>query len=471
MNFPRLRRMALHGMAAVVAFAVACTACRRAAAAEFMAGADISSVGVLEDYGAVYRDAGQAGDVVEMFAEHGVNWFRLRLFVNPNGQDVVVNDLAYTLNLARRAKAAGGKVLLDLHYSDTWADPAHQAKPTAWSTLSGTQLQQRVHDYTRNVVQAFRAEGLTPEMVQIGNEISNGLLWQDGYPWSGGSNNAGFDRVAALLNAGISGAKAGAPGAEPLIMLHHDQGAKWATSSYYFNKLVARNVDFDVIGYSYYPKWHYDANNGSGSIEDLQENLNNTAAAYGKPVVVVETGFPSRGAQFEPQYEFPISAMGQQQFLQAVVNTVEQVPNGLGWGTFWWYPEARPVNGLSVWEGGRYGWFDASGNLLPTIAAFEGLNPQLGDFNHDGAIDAGDLTLWQLQFGEADNDLSADGDGDGDVDGSDFLMWQRNVEPAEGLSPVDSIPEPSVQLLLSLGVGGMAFAARERIFNSCSRGN
>jgi arabinogalactan endo-1,4-beta-galactosidase len=413
--------------------------------AEFMAGVDVSALAALEDHGAVYRNAGQSGDLIEMFADHGVNWFRLRLFVDPNGQDVVVNDLPYTIDLARRAKAAGGKLLLNLHYSDTWADPGHQTKPAAWDDLSFTQLQQRVHDYTRDVLLAFRAEDLTPEMVQIGNEISNGLLWNDGYPWSGGSHNVGFDRLAALLNAGIAGAKAGAgEGQEPLVMLHHDRGAQWSTTSFYFNKLAARNVDFDVIGYSYYPKWHYNPDTGAGSIADLTQNLTNTANAYGKPVVLVETGFASRGAQFEPQYQFPVSAAGQQQFLEAVVDAVQNVPNSLGWGAFWWYPEARPVNGMSVWEGGRYGWFDANGNLLPVISAFEGLNPDVpGDFNADGRADAGDLLIWQSQFGQLSNDIGADDDQDGDVDGADFLAWQQNV--GQGLAPSASaaVPEPA----------------------------
>jgi arabinogalactan endo-1,4-beta-galactosidase len=136
-----------------------------------------------------------------------------------------VNDLSSTLEMAHRIKATGGNLLLDLHYSDTWADPAHQTKPAAWSSLSFTQLQQRVHDDTRDVMQAFSSEGVAPQMVQIGNEISNGMLWGDGYPWSGGSNNVGFDRLAALLNAGINGAKAGAASDEqPLIMLHTTAG-------------------------------------------------------------------------------------------------------------------------------------------------------------------------------------------------------------------------------------------------------
>jgi hypothetical protein len=203
-------------------------------------------------------------------------------------------------------------------------------------------------------------------------------------------------------------------------------------------------VDFDVIGYSYYPKWHYNPDTGAGSIADLTQNLTNTANAYGKPVVLVETGFASRGAQFEPQYQFPVSAAGQQQFLEAVVDAVQNVPNSLGWGAFWWYPEARPVNGMSVWEGGRYGWFDANGNLLPVISAFEGLNPDVpGDFNADGRADAGDLLIWQSQFGQLSNNIGADDDQDGDVDGADFLAWQQNV--GQGLAPSASaaVPEPA----------------------------
>jgi arabinogalactan endo-1,4-beta-galactosidase len=433
----------------------------QALSAPFMAGADISSLAVLEDHGAIYRDNGQPQDLIDMFADHGVNWYRLRLFVNPNGQDVVVNDLAYTLDLARRVKAVGGNVLLDLHYSDTWADPGHQTKPAAWNALTGAPLQQRVFDYTRDVLQSFTNENLTPQMVQIGNEISNGLLWNDGYPWSGGSNNAGFDRLATLLKAGIDGAKAGSPAdAQPLIMLHHDRGDDWGTSSYFFNKLVARDVDFDVIGYSYYPKYHYDLATGAGSIDDLQQTLNNTAAAYGKPVVVTETAFAARGAQFEPQYEFPVSTAGQQQFLQAVVDVVKQVPGGLGQGVFWWDPEARPVNGLSVWEGGRYGWFDANGNLLPAISVLDSLTPRPGDFDANGSVDGADLTVWRSQFGQAASPSAADANEDGQVDGGDFLIWQRSLGESNSSLSFRPAPEPRGVLLMLAGF--IVFLMRSR---------
>src|SRR5215813_569717 len=160
-------------------------------AQEFMAGADISSLKVLEDHGATYTDNGVPGNAIDILRDHGVNWFRLRLFVNPNSASdpFVINDLNYTIALAQRAKSVGAKLLLDLHYSDTWADPGHQTKPAAWSSLSFTDLVQRVHDYTRDAISSMNQAGVLPDMVQVGNEISNGMLWNSGYVWTGGTNN------------------------------------------------------------------------------------------------------------------------------------------------------------------------------------------------------------------------------------------------------------------------------------------
>lgn len=406
---------------------------------EFMAGADISALTVLEDHGAVYTDNGQPTDAVEIFRDHGVNWFRLRLFVNPNGQDIVVNDLDYTIALAQRAKASGAKLLLDFHCSDTWADPGHQTKPAAWASLSFSQLQTQVYNYTHDVIASMKTEGVLPDMVQIGNEIANGMLWEDGRLWrSGVSESTEFNNLAALVSAGINGTKAGAgPGDEPLIMIHHDKGADWGTSSYYFDRLlprlVANGTDIDVIGYSYYPKWHYNPDTGAGGVADVEETLNNTALDYGKPVVLVETGFASRGAAWEPDYEFDVSPTGQQQFLQALVDVVQNVPNDLGRGVFWWYPEAVPVSGLSVWQDGRYGLFDQNGEILPAVDVFAGLNPTLpGDFNSDGLVDAADYTVWRDGLGTTYTE-------------SDYDVWKANFGSSSGgsgASSIDSSPVP-----------------------------
>jgi arabinogalactan endo-1,4-beta-galactosidase len=444
-----------------------------ATSAPFMAGADISSLPVHEAAGAIYRDGGVAGDAIEILRDHGTNWFRLRLFVDPQFQNnsdggydpFVAQDLEYTIALAQRVKAAGGKVLLDFHYSDTWADPGHQWKPDAWSsisTLSG--LQQQVYDYTKQSIEAFKAAGALPEMVQIGNEISNGTLWNEptwagsnsGYVWTGGSHNTGFDRLATLLSAGINGARDGAgEGEEPLVMIHHDKGSQWGTTEYYFDKLLPRlqanGTDIDVIGYSYYPIYH------SGGIQGLQENLNNTVEAYGKPVVVVETGFPSRSPQFYGQnLGFPVSQAGQQQFLDAVVDAVENVPNDMGLGAFWWYAEARPTSGLNVWENGRLGLFDQNGNLQPAASVYEQFLPTItpGDFNEDGFVDAADYTLWRDGMGTA-------------YDVDDYSDWLANFGSVGsgaggGIGSSASVPEPGMLMLFVAGIFFTAYCRRPR---------
>lgn len=434
------RRIACGFAASVLTFCAS-----PALAAEFMAGADISSLPIHEEAGAIYRQNGMADDAIEILRDHGTNWFRLRLFVDPQfennsngGYDpFVAQGLDYTIALAQRVKQAGGKILLDFHYSDTWADPGHQWKPEAWESLDMTQLRQQVYDYTRDSIAAFKTAGVLPEMVQIGNEIANGFLWNQpdwagtnsGYPWTGGSNNTGLNRLADLLSEGIKGARDGAgQGDEPLIMIHHDKGSQWGTTEYYFDQLIprlqSRDADFDVIGYSYYPQFH------SGGIAGVEENLNNTVAEFGKPVAIVETGFPSRNPQFDEQnLGFPVTPVGQQQFLQALVDTVKNVPNDMGLGVFWWYAEARPTQGLPVWEGGRYGMFDQNGNILPAASVFSSVN-LAGDFNFDGVVDGRDFLAWQRN--PSIGNLSD---------------WQANYG-AQALATSVAVPEPAVLFVL-----------------------
>ena len=455
----------------------------------FMFGADVSSLPVLEaspnhpNYKATAD--GPAGDVLEILNDHGTNWFRLRLFVNPQFQNnfnggfdpFVAQNLEYTIALAQRVKQLGANVLLDFHYSDTWADPGHQIKPAAWANLPFDDLVNQVHTYTRDVITAFKDAGVLPEMVQIGNEIPSGILWNSvaspngpntGYPWSGGNHDEGFDRLAALLDAGIQGAREGAtmgdnPGPAPLVMIHHDRGDRVGDTSYFLSKLlVERDLDFDMIGFSYYPLWHFEQSNGvPTTLADVQDTLNYAAETYGKPVVIVETGF-TRSNETGRTYEFPETPAGQQAFLQALVDLVQGVSNGLGRGVFWWYPEAQVVSGLPSFQGGRYGLFDANDVLLPAAHVF---NEVQGDYNYDGFVDAADYTVWRNTLGEVGMALDADGDADGRVDQGDYNVWRHHfgkfTDRGGGSSGL-SVPEPMgvVIVLQSLTLSALFISRR-----------
>jgi arabinogalactan endo-1,4-beta-galactosidase len=371
--------------------------------------------------------------------------------------------------------------LLDFHYSDTWADPGHQWKPAAWRTLTMPELQQKVYDYTRQTIESFKSAGVAPEMVQIGNEIASGLLWNGqyaqnvnnstvggdntGYPWTGGTNSVGFDRLASLLSAGIRGARDGAgPGNEPDIMIHHDQGSDWGDTSYFFTRLLPRlqanGTDIDIIGYSYYPLYH------SGGITAVQQNLNNTVATFGKPVAIVEAGFPFRNpTSNEQNLGFPVTEAGQQAYLQAVVDAVQNVPQGMGRGVFWWYAEARPTSGLNVWQNGRYGLFDQNGNLNDAVKVFEEFLPPVvaGDYNNDGTVDAADYITWRKTLGQTGPDLAADADNNGTVDHADYDHWRAAFgRTSAGVSSATNIPEPKTWMLLVIVAVGITTTTRPR---------
>src|SRR3954464_4501854 len=165
--------------------AIACTcAAAELRADPFYMGGDVSLLPYIESRGGSFRDDGQVRPMEQIMVNHGDNLFRLRLFVNPNtnytATSGAIQDLNYTIALAQRLKATGAKILLDFHYSDTWADPGHQAKPASWGTQSFTTLKTTLHDYTQNALAAMRAAGASPDMVQVGNEITNGMLWSDG---------------------------------------------------------------------------------------------------------------------------------------------------------------------------------------------------------------------------------------------------------------------------------------------------
>jgi len=334
---------------------------------QWVNGADVSALATFERHGAVYRRAGQPEDALTLLRAQGLAGFRLRLFVAPDGQGVVTNDLRYTLKLAKRIKRAGGHLLLDIHYSDTWADPGRQLKPKAWSRLAFPDLVTQVRTYTHDVIAAFVKEGVVPDSIQLGNEITNGLLWPDGQvEFARRDEAADWTRLGELLRAAHAGlAAALPPGARPRTILHIESPHQLDRALWFCRQATAAGVPFDVIGVSYYPDWH-------GSLDSLRTALATLADTFQKPVMVVETAYPWKTDEHwkgRPHLDWPLTPAGQQRFLREVVETVRAVPGGRGAGVWYWQPEAVSGTDLPVWVGGSCALFDDHGNLLPAAAA------------------------------------------------------------------------------------------------------
>lgn len=334
------------------------TALPARAAHDYAIGADLSFLRQAESRGSVFKDGGVAKPGLQIFRDHGYNWIRLRLFHTPSTQPrPLPNDLDYTIALARDAKAHGMKFLLNYHYSDTWADPGKQFPPKAWEGKTHPELVVAVHDYTRDTIAAFRAAGVMPDMVQIGNEITPGMLWPDG------RLPGNWDNFAELVRAGIAGVDAGrADAPRPRIMIHIEKAGDREKTRAFFDNLLRRGVQFDVIGQSYYPWWH-------GSLLDLRDGLHFIAETYRKEIILVEVAYNWRPAEYlDDPPPFPETPEGQRQFLAEVNRLVLETPHGLGKGIFWWEP-AVPLNTRIA----SRGMFDAEGNALPVITVFDSL--------------------------------------------------------------------------------------------------
>jgi arabinogalactan endo-1,4-beta-galactosidase len=327
--------------------AVACSGVR---AGDYAVGADLSFLKQAEDRGVVFKDAGEPKPGLNIFKDHRYNWIRLRLFHSPAE---LPNDLDYTIAVAKDARRLGFKFLLDLHYSDTWADPGKQFTPAAWKDKSHEELVEAIFEYTRDVVAAFREADAAPDMVQIGNEVISGMLWPDG------RLPGRWDQFADVVKAGVRGVEEGSgDGPRPRVMIHIDKGANKAATKWFFDKLHSYDVRYDVIGQSYYPWWH-------GGLEDLRENFRFMATEYDKDIMLVEVAYHWRPAVYRDKPgPFPETPEGQRDFLAEVDKIVRETPNGRGVGVFWWEPAVTgPLRGR--------GLFDDDGNGLPALGIFD----------------------------------------------------------------------------------------------------
>lgn len=310
---------------------------------QFYKGMDVSMLKELEEHGAKYAMDGKYQDVFHILKECGVNLIRLRIWNDPydeKGQAYGggTNDLKTTIMLAKRIVENGIGFMLDFHYSDFWTDPSKQIKPKAWDELSIEQLKLQVYDYTKKTLDELKKEEIYPEIVQVGNEITKGFLWPEGH-----IDNV--DGMALLLEAGINAVKDFDNNIK--VLLHLDYGTDNAMYQDWFSKIEKYNLNFDMIGMSYYPYWN-------GSMDELLYNMNDISSRFDKDIVVAETamGYTTshlecNGMIFAEELEmasgYSASEEGQYLFLKDLSNTIRRVNNQRGKGFIYWEATWLPI--------------------------------------------------------------------------------------------------------------------------------
>ena len=378
---------------------------------KYYKGMDISTLLEVEKCGGRFYDGNGPEDVLDILKRYDVNAVRIRLWNDPYSEEgesygAGTNDFASVVSLSKRAREKGFDILLDYHYSDFWADPGKQFIPKAWRGYSVEELEQAVYDYTKDTLLNLKEVGLLPDMVQVGNELSNGLLW----PYGKVPN---YETIARFVNAGIRAVKEvskkalkdGSIKERILIMIHLDNGGNNALYREWFDNFVKRGEDFDIIGLSYYPFWH-------GTFDMLQNNMMDIAGRFGKELIIAEVsmgytmedyasyeklkssqrkGMATR-QELVDKIEYPMTKEGQKAFMEELFKRLEEIPDKKARGYFYWEPAWIPVPG-SGWatesslkymedkgpcgnEWANQALFDYDGNALPALTAVRDYKPQ-----------------------------------------------------------------------------------------------
>jgi len=316
-----------------------------ATAQTFAKGADVGWLQQMEATGYVFHnEQGQPQDCFAILKAHGINSIRLRVFVNPSDDKASGHcSPVEVVAMSKRAHDLGFRVMIDFHYSDTWADPSKQAKPAAWASHPFSQLLTDVYDHTFSTMTMLKAAGVTPEWVQVGNEIPGGMLWPEG-------STKNFAQLAQLITKGYEAVKAVSPTSK--VIVHLDRGNDNAMYRSFFDNLTSNGGKFDVIGMSYYPYWL--KQDYTASIANLRANLLDMVSRYpGKEVVVAEVGGDYTAVQ--NTYDM----------LVATQQAVRAVPKGRGLGVFYWEPE-----GAKSWSGYQLSAWGDDGKPTPALKAF-----------------------------------------------------------------------------------------------------
>ncbi|MCX6225512.1 MAG: glycosyl hydrolase 53 family protein [Bacteroidia bacterium] len=337
----------------------------------FQIGADLSLVKAITDKGGIYYIDNKQVDAIAAFKSKNIDYARLRLFHTPDGSSSngTVNSLPYTIALAKLIKASGMKLLLDFHYSDTWADPSRQTKPAAWTALNFNTLNDSIYAYTKKILNTFAENGVYPDMVQTGNEISHGMLWPDGGNWKGNIPN--YRNFSTLLKSAIRGVRESTNGTAIPVVLHAATGGSLSDSRIFIDSLLKYDVQFDVIGLSYYVVWH-------GVISQLDDNLAYLNSHYNQNIIIAETNYPSGGTLpswsvvTQNQLPFPFTEQGQYDYLQAIFNLAKKYPKVKG--LYYW-------GGEVIWAGdiggAYYSLFNWDGKARKALDAFNDLTTSI----------------------------------------------------------------------------------------------
>lgn len=357
---------------------------------KFIKGMDLSSLLEVERCGGRFYDDGKEIDILKFMKDKDVDTIRIRLWNDPKSEDgetygAGANDIHEVIALGKRVSDAGFGVLLNFHYSDFWADPGKQFKPKAWEGFGVEELEKAVYDFTKDSLTKILDAGVNVTMIQVGNELTSGLLWPEGQV-------PNYDNIAKFVSAGIRACrevKSSIP-----LMIHLDNGGNNELYRRWFDNYMERGEDFDYIGMSYYPFWH-------GSLDQLEYNMNDVAKRFGKEIIIAEVsmgytmkdykeyekledserkGYATR-QELVDKIEYPMTVQGQMDFMEDFLNRVKNVADNKGVGFFWWEPAWIPVPG-SGWatpaslaymhdkgpcgnEWANQALFDYDGNALP----------------------------------------------------------------------------------------------------------
>jgi arabinogalactan endo-1,4-beta-galactosidase len=311
----------------------------------FAKGADVGWLPQMEATGyKFYDNNGKETDCLQLLKDLGMNSIRLRVWVNPSDDKASGHcSKEETIAMALRAQKMGFRIMINFHYSDSWADPAKQFKPKAWEKHSFAELLNDVYNHTFDVINALKVAGVTPEWVQVGNEIPGGMMWPEG-------STDNWPQLGQLLNKGYDAVKAVDKNIK--VIVHVDEGNNNAKFRKFFDNATAQKVKYDVIGLSYYPYWI--KKDYSETIADLQFNLNDMAKRYNKEVMIVEVG--GEDDKVQNTYEL----------LTATIKAVKNVPDNKGIGVLYWEPQ-----GARSWSHYALSAWQADGKPSPALNAFK----------------------------------------------------------------------------------------------------